>query len=262
MTHAIIVGTGNVASHLATALKPHFQKLIIAGRSQEKASELALKAGLSSTSIQDMPANADVYFLAVSDDGIPKVASSIKVSGLVVHTSGSVAMRFLKNTSARIGVFYPLQSFSKERTPDWRNIPILIESNNQADSDFLYALGRKLSDTAERVSSAQRASLHIAAVFANNFTNYMIHISQDLLNQSELPQDLLNPLMLETVKKAVENGAFRSQTGPAKRQDVLTMQRHIEALSDAPEYKKVYALLSEQIRKLHGRTLPEETGKN
>lgn len=259
MKQAIIIGTGNVASHLASALKPHFEKLTLVGRSEEKVAALAQTTGLGFTSVQDMPANADVYFLAVSDDGIPKVANAMKVSGLVVHTSGSVAMRFLKNASSRIGVFYPLQSFSKERTPDWNNIPILVEANNQEDTDFLYALGSKLSHTVERVSSAQRASLHIAAVFANNFTNYMIHISQDLLNKSELPQDLLNPLMLETVKKAVENGALRSQTGPAKRQDVLTMQRHIEALSDAPEYKKVYALLSEQIRKLHGRTLPEET---
>ncbi len=262
MKHAVIVGAGNVASHLINALKSHFQEVVLAGRTMKKVAALAQNANIEYTSIEDMPRDADIYFLAVSDDGIPKVANNIQVSGLVVHTSGSVSMRFLNKSSERVGVFYPLQSFSKQRTPDWSKIPILIESNNQQDSDDLCALAKKLSNKVENVNSAQRASLHIAAVFANNFTNYMIHIAQDLLEKSDLPQDLLNPLMLETITKAVENGAIQSQTGPAKRQDVLTMQRHIEALSNAPEYKEVYALLSEQIRKLHGRTLPEETGEN
>ena len=249
MPRIVIIGTGNVASQLARALRSHSSELTIAGRNIEKASVLAAEVkAYHFTTLHQLP-NSDLCIMAISDDAIAEVAASIQTSALIVHTSGSVGIDVLTKSQPRSGVFYPLQTFTKERSPDWKNIPLLVEAKSRSDEQLLFELAQKISDKAEVVNSTQRAELHVSAVFANNFTNYLLGISTELLSEHKLNHRLLQPLVQETIRKAFEQHPFDVQTGPAKRGDELTVKRHLNQLANHPEYQELYQLLSDQIKK-------------
>ena len=169
-----------------------------------------------------------------------------------MHTSGSVAINELQ--TKRKGVFYPLQTFSKDVAVDFSNIPVCIEANNAADLKTLNGLASQLTNSVHEISSEQRIKLHLAAVFINNFSNHLYQIAHQICKDDAISFELLKPLIQETANKIRILNPEEAQTGPAMRNDILTMQRHLSDLKD-PIHKKLYQMLSESIKQAHEKKL-------
>jgi predicted short-subunit dehydrogenase-like oxidoreductase (DUF2520 family) len=205
---------------------------------------------LTSLNLATLPP-ADVYLLAVPDAAIPEVLGQAKfpADALVAHTSGTVPLSVFDGLAGvRGGVFYPLQTFSMGRNVDWRTVPLCIEAVDAEAEATLLALGGTLSEQAQRVATPQRQAIHIAAVFACNFTNHLLGISHVLLQEQQLPLTLLAPLLHETVEKALAFPPFTVQTGPAARHDEPTLARHRTALATYPGWLELYNSLTASIQ--------------
>ena len=249
-----IIGTGNVAWHLAQTLQKtkEYQLEAVAGRSKKKVKDFSSLAS-KVCNITDLNPTL-ITIIAVSDDSIVQVARNLQYSsGLVVHTSGSVPMSEL-DIFNNYGVFYPLQSFSKEVNLNFKEVPICIESHMEADLDILMDLGSALSEKVTQISSVQRKKLHLAAVFVNNFSNHCFTIAQELCEDNKVSFDLLRPLLHTTAMKAISKNPNQVQTGPAKRGDQKTMTIHKNLLSN-PQQKEVYQALSDAITNYYGKKL-------
>jgi predicted short-subunit dehydrogenase-like oxidoreductase (DUF2520 family) len=164
-----------------------------------------------------------------------------------VHTSGTIPSTIFEKHTSNYGVFYPLQTFSISKEPDWTTIPICIDANTEAQRIEIENLARQLSPNVHRITDAQRATLHVAAVFVNNFTNHLFHIGQTIVEKEGISFDLLKPLIQETVAKIQHNAPQAMQTGPAKRGDTITIQKHNAFLKKYPLYNNVYSLLTKSI---------------
>lgn len=248
MVSVILIGTGNVATQLFDTflLYPTIQVAQVIGRSDKSLAYFGSKTETSL--ITGIIKKADVYFIAISDDAIESVARELTdVDGLVVHTSGSVPLSVLTKLK-RIGVFYPLQTFTKGKKLDFRNIPICLEMENKEEDKPLKFIAETISDTVYDINSEQRKSLHLAAVFVNNFTNYMYRMGQEICEEHEVPFGILKPLIHETANKIDVISPEKAQTGPARRNDLQTMQLHLDQLK-TKEKKEIYKLLSESIQK-------------
>ena len=162
-------------------------------------------------------------------------------------------MHILSNEN-RKGVFYPLQTFSKNSLVAFKEIPICIEASVTSDLKILKELGESLSEKVIEINSEERSKLHLAAVFVNNFTNYLYRISNEILAESKLPFDLLKPLIAETARKIETLSPKDVQTGPAKRNDLKTIEKHLYLLKDSP-YKQLYQQLTEAIQSSYGKKL-------
>lgn len=246
MINVIIIGTGNVATHLAQIFKKtnEINLLQVIGRNKTTLKPFSNFTETSSSFLEIK--SADVYIIAVSDDAIDAVSKKLTINNqLVAHTSGSVAMKNLSNKN-RKGIFYPLQTFSKNQKVDFKNIPICVEAENKKDEIVLQNLGEKISETVAIITSEERKTLHLAAVFVNNFVNYMYHIGNTILEDKDISFDLLKPLISETAKKATNTSPKNAQTGPAKRKDILTIKKHLHLLQNSP-YKEIYEQLSQSI---------------
>lgn len=222
----IIIGKGNVASHLSRVLKAKCTKDIF-----------------------DATATSDIIILAVNDDAIAEVAGKLKNKNkIVVHTSGSVELDVLKECSANYGVLYPLQTISKKRKLNWREVPVCIEGSNKKTERILFHLALRVIKTKQvyKINSDQRRILHLAAVFACNFTNYMYAVAEDILKRKNLSFQLLKPIIQETANKILEISPLDAQTGPAKRNDKKTMREHLKLLP-GKNYRTLYKLLSKSI---------------
>ncbi len=199
----------------------------------------------------DVRPDADWLLLAVSDDAIGEVAAALAPhvpQALATHTSGATPGTVLAPHFQRFGVFYPLQSFSPERVPDWSAIPLCVDAADPSDRIFLEKMAAQLGARAWRVDDEQRAALHVAAVFANNFVNHCYAVAEQLLAEQGLPFELLHPLMTETLAKALAHSPAHMQTGPARRGDQATLQRHLALLAEHPDWQAVYAAMSQSIR--------------
>lgn len=250
----VLLGSGNVATHLGRAFKMAGQTIIqVWSRDIDHAKELADTIGSEAISdIDDLNTSADLYIIAVSDDAIRSVASQLKVGDkLIVHTSGSTPLDALDGASSHTGVFYPLQTFSKNKAVDFRQIPIAIEANNDEDLAVIRSIADRLSERVTELDSGQRKALHVAAVFACNFTNHLFALSQELLEANKLDFDLIRPLIAETVGKINLNDPISVQTGPAVRNDLAIINSHLEMLKDQPEMYEIYEKLSQSIVNLH-----------
>lgn len=224
----------------------------VLSRNIDHASKLALALGAGSWSDQwhDVLPDADWIILAVSDQAIDDVAAALAphVAGaLVTHTSGATPGAVLQSFFARYGVFYPLQSFSEEHTPDWPAVPFCLDANVMSDLVFLEKKAALLGGKVYRVNDGQRAVLHLGAVFANNFANHCFSVAHELLEQKGLPFELLHPLMRATLDKALAHPPAEVQTGPAVRGDQDTMEKHVELLREHPLWQEIYRLMSESI---------------
>lgn len=248
-----VIGSGNVGFHLATALHSKGLKIQeVFSQNLTKAERLSKICHCSASSDLSLTNTAsDLYILPVKDDAILSVATTLQKvlpsEALVVHTSGATPVNHLRKIFKRFGAFYPLQTFSLEKKPEWSEIPICLDAASEADFAFLEKIGGSLSDNLYRVDDAQRAVLHLAAVFANNFSNHLFHLSERLLAEKKLPFDLLRPLILETAKKVQTHSPASMQTGPAVRGDIKTLNRHLELLRSYPEFLEIYQSLSESI---------------
>ncbi len=238
-----LIGTGTVSQHLQKAFSKTNEVQVI-----------QVLSGRSPSLIKEVKKNiSDIYILTISDDAIESVAQKLKGNGLLlVHTSGSVNISAISNQ--RRGVFYPLQTFSKERKVDFSEVPICIEAEKNTDIKLLEKLAKNISKKVFRISSDQRRSLHLAAVFANNFANHLYQISQTICEANEVSFEIVKPLITETAAKVLQHDPSKMQTGPAIRNDKQTITRHLEQLQNKT-HKKVYQLLTNSIQEFHGKKL-------
>lgn len=251
MLNVTVIGSGNVATHLITALS----RAAGINLKQVMARRPEVLNGITDESlIVSNPAylqDADIYIIAVSDNAVANVSVSLPFTGrLVVHTSGATPMQSLDSKNRR-GVFYPLQTFSKSRNIDFSRVPLCLEAEDAQDYALLEQLAGTLSHTIHNVSSQQRKSLHVAAVFACNFSNHMYTLGSIICKDENLPFDILKPLIQETAAKIQELTPVQAQTGPAVRHDDKTVNSHLDYLTN-DNLKAVYTLLTQSIQHIHG----------
>ncbi|WP_276359763.1 Rossmann-like and DUF2520 domain-containing protein [Daejeonella sp. H1SJ63] len=254
----VLLGSGNVATHLGRAFKMAGQTVSqVWSRNLLHAAELAdTLAAEPVTDLFDLEPDADLYIISVKDEGIADLASRLKLNDkLVVHTSGTTGISALEGVSSKFGVFYPLQTFSKVKSVEFRQIPIAVEGNTPEVCALIRSIADRLSENVIELDSEQRRTLHISAVFACNFTNHLFALAKELLEEQKLDFDLLRPLIAETAEKIQMNDPASVQTGPAVRGDVSTMSAHLELLRNKPELKLIYEKLSQSIVNLHQRSV-------
>lgn len=251
-----IIGSGNVATHLAAAFKNAGHRIVqVYSRNMQNAALLAYHVGAEAIDTpESINPETDLFILAIKDDAIagfvPYLSSFHK---LIAHTSGAVDMQALLDITPNSGVFYPLQTFSKTKEVNFREVPMCIEGADETVSKTLEGLARDISNNVYRVNSLQRKVLHLAAVFACNFTNHLYAISQQLLAGSGMDFDMLRPLIAETADKIKEHTPDTVQTGPAVRNDEQTMNSHLQMLQKQPLLQEIYTLLSQDIIKNHNK---------
>jgi predicted short-subunit dehydrogenase-like oxidoreductase (DUF2520 family) len=249
-----IIGTGKVAFHLGKRFVEkgvHIQQII--GRNADKAAWLASILSTNfETNFRKIKADSDIYIIAVSDAAIPSVAEQLSQTldnQLVVHTSGSISSTILQPYFKNYGAFYPLQTFSLESQPDFDNIPIFINATPPQYLEFLKGFGEKISNKIYELEDDKRVVLHIAAVFVNNFTNQLFKMAYDILEKENLSFDVLKPLIQETVNKIHHYAPSDMQTGPAKRGDLITIEKHLNYLNKnaPPQYFDLYKMFTQLI---------------
>jgi predicted short-subunit dehydrogenase-like oxidoreductase (DUF2520 family) len=247
MMKVVVIGSGNVAQHLISSFVtcPSIDLVQVFARKNETVSHL-IDARKITNSLSDL-VQADLYIIAVSDDAIASVSKQLAFENrLVVHTAGSVSMSVLDQKNRR-GVFYPLQTFSKNRVVDFSEITICIESEQEDDLVLLDKTAHVLSNKVQKVNEEQRKAVHISAVFVNNFVNYMYQIGNEICLDNKLSFDILKPLILETANKVMTLSPEAAQTGPAIRFDATTIERHVHFLEDENQ-KRIYKTLTQSIQ--------------
>jgi predicted short-subunit dehydrogenase-like oxidoreductase (DUF2520 family) len=252
-TNISIIGAGNLAWHLAPALdNTDFAVREVYSRKPKHAAALVEK--LYEAEVKDSldfsDSNSGIFIVAVTDDAIQDVARKIILprGGILVHTSGSQPLSALGYAAANnIGVFYPLQTFTKGKKIDFNEVPFFIESEDTETRKVLVAMAKAISKKVHSISSADRKALHVAAVFASNFTNHMLGIAHELLSEHKLSFDLLKPLVSETINKSLALGPRQAQTGPARRGDLEILDRHMEFLENDESIAEIYKVVSQHI---------------
>ncbi|MEX0987331.1 MAG: Rossmann-like and DUF2520 domain-containing protein [Bacteroidales bacterium] len=250
ITSVSIIGTGNVGWHLAIALfKSGIEIRHIIARSSAKAGELARIVDASPVAnFTDIIKHPDMYLVCVSDDAIPGVVDIIGDSGaVIVHTSGSTGFEVFTHVKENYGVFYPLQTFTRGNEMNYQEIPFLVEGDSKKVVEMLKGLADTISGISREADSEMRKKIHIAAVFACNFSNHLAAVAETILKESGLEVDLLFPLMKETYRKIIHIGPLKAQTGPAARNDTNMIGSHLDALVDFPEELKMYKILTDNI---------------
>lgn len=252
----VIVGSGNVAEAIAVALAERdVAPVQICSRSSLSGSELAKRVGCSYTSDFDNLTEADIYILSISDNSIESVASKLNIGdAIVLHTAGSVDISVLSKHK-NFGVLYPLQTFTKGRRVEFNEFPILTEGSSPKTLESINTLARVLTDSVVESNIEYRSTLHLAAVFACNFSNHMYAISEGILKDNGLSFELLKPLIKETTNKVIDaKSPIDVQTGPAIRGDFKTKSKHCEMLINSPITKNIYINLSQNIWEISKKT--------
>ena len=257
------VGSGGVATHLSVALREAGHEVVgvysrCLNHARSLTDQLGLPAGCASDNLATLPA-ASVYILSVKDDALPDVVRSLATRSdkahetagepaLYVHTAGSIPLEALAALDGQKAVLYPLQTLSKQRPVDCRHrLPLFVEGSSELALSRVRALAESISDTVCRADSAQRALLHLSAVFACNFVNHCYDMAFGLLREARVDPSCLLPLIDETAAKLHVLSPHEAQTGPAVRNDRTVMQRHLEALSSMPDMQRIYGAMSEDI---------------
>lgn len=255
MSHRFVfIGAGNLATRLSLILKENgFSVVQVYSRTEESARVLGQKLNtIYSTEVEEIVSDADIYFVALKDSAFEKVLPQIDFQNrLVVHCSGSMPLSCLEKYSKNIGVFYPLQTFSRQRKVEFSEIPVFIEASSSENEKNLIQIAEKISSQVSVLNSEKRLRLHISAVFACNFVNYFYTVAGEVLNSKEIPFEVLYPLIAETARKAQEMDPEQAQTGPAVRFDQNVISKHLEALEAFPEFQNLYRLVSESIFKFY-----------
>ncbi|MDO1500380.1 DUF2520 domain-containing protein [Winogradskyella maritima] len=251
MIKIAILGAGNVATHLykqftksnAVVVQQWYNRTFDAIKSFQNETEV----------IDDLSQlkEADVYILAVSDDAVASLSQILPFENrFVVHTSGSVNIHDLDKKNTR-GVFYPLQTFSSEADVDFNNVPVCIESESKGKLALLKSLGEALGSKIYKINTEQRQTLHLSAVFVNNFSNQLYRIAHEISDAKSINFEILKPLIQETARKIEDMSPYMAQTGPAKRNDKKTIKRHLKQL-ESDEHKAIYQLMTDSIKRTHG----------
>ena len=250
----VLIGAGNVATHLGVALQQAgWEVAQVYSRTEASASELANRLQVPFvTSIAEICTDADVYIVAVKDDALPVLIPELAKgrNGMFVHTAGSVPMKVWEGYALNYGVLYPMQTFSKQKPVDFSKVPFFLEGDGAETLAILRKLACSLSGKVYNATSEQRMALHMAAVFACNFTNHMYVLSAHLLEKNGLPFDAMLPLIDETARKVHELAPKAAQTGPAIRKDMDVMNKHLNMLVGEPGLKELYEKMSKSIQEL------------
>lgn len=246
MISVVIIGSGNVAQHLIKAFAKSDKVVVVQVFARNKVNVSHLLPLDKITSDFNQLSQADVYIIAVSDKAIGEVSSQFNFKNkLVVHTSGSVDISSL-NDKNRKGVFYPLQTFSKTKEVNFKEIPIGVEAQNESDYNLLATVAGAISDKVFNINSQQRKALHVSAVFVCNFVNYLYQIGNDICKENNIDFEMLKPLIQETATKIVTLSPNEAQTGPAKRNESETINSHLNFLSNENQ-KEIYKILTKSI---------------
>ena len=250
MASITLLGAGNVGQHLFKALlKANHDIVQVYNRTPIHTESLQslLPQTRVVSEINALSLDSDLYLIAVSDDAIAAVSDALPINnGIVVHTSGATSLSVLQKHLNR-GIFYPLQTFTSGHEVDFTQIPFCIDANSEQSADKLMDIASTLSPLVYRLNDQQRSALHVAAVFANNFTNHILSIAEEICQLNQVPFDIIKPLIAETLSKIQTQSPRLVQTGPAKRNDFITIQTHLDLLKSTPLYSHLYVILSESI---------------
>ncbi|WP_417871512.1 Rossmann-like and DUF2520 domain-containing protein [Winogradskyella sp.] len=253
MITVTILGAGNVATHLYKAFKN--AKDVTVKQWYNRTYRAISSYANEVETIDDLSQlkTADIYIMAVSDDSIAALSKALPFENrLIAHTSGSVSIHDMDKKNQR-AVFYPLQTFSKDAEVNFSEVPICVEVTEKANLQLMKNLAEALGCTAHKINTEQRQTLHLSAVFINNFTNQLYRIAHEISDAKSINFDILKPLILETAKKVQDMSPYMAQTGPAKRNDKKTIKRHLKQIENE-EHKAIYELLTASIKKTHGVT--------
>ncbi len=252
----VIIGAGNVGYHLALAIDSceNAQVTQIVSRNRNEALPLAELCNCNAAdSLTYIDMDADVYIFCIHDNALLDVIANAELLHLtnrfIAHTSGSLPMSILNKFSSNYGVFYPLQTFSKQKNVSLSNCPFLIESSSTKNTKILQNLAEQISDNYKICSSEQRTLYHLNAVIVNNFTNYLFVLAEEYCKKQNLDFELLKPLILETIDKLNYGSANEMQTGPAKRDNHEIIKSHQHLLANEAELLSVYDMFSKLINK-------------
>lgn len=254
----VLIGAGNVATHLGLALvKAGHSIEQVYSRTEYASKTLAKKlSGSSTTKINEISGKADLYLVALSDEAIKPFLISFKFADkTILHTSGSMSISVFGKRFKNCGVFYPVQTFSKRRKINFKNIPVCVESRNIQVNRRISILAQSLVVNTHVCDSKERKAIHLAAVFANNFSNHLFAISEKILKQNNISFNILRPLIWETALKVQHESPDRMQTGPAKRGDRIVLNEHMNMLKHNKRFLAIYSLLSESISDMDGMRL-------
>ncbi|TRX50956.1 DUF2520 domain-containing protein [Fulvivirga sp. M361] len=248
------IGAGNLAWHLAVALD-NAGVVVKEVYSRNKKNADALVKRLYQAEVKkDLDfslSTSDLFIVAASDDALEEISQEIilpEEDAILVHTSGGQSMGTLSYAATdHIGVLYPLQTFSKGKKVSFDTVPICIEANTAFGQGLLEEVAKRVTNKVVQINSDQRRALHLSAVFANNFVNHCLRISADIMKAEKLDNELLYPLVEETVLKAFEMGPENAQTGPARRHDFETLDLHLDYLKNNEELAEVYRIFSQYI---------------
>lgn len=250
-------GAGRVAGALCREMYiKGFNIELIVSRSEINGRSLASSCKSKWSSELIFPDSTDVIIIAVPDHELISVLDTLKfhTDTLVAHTAGSFGIDIFPENIKRKGVFYPLQTFSKNRIVVFRDLPFLLESSDEQSSAVLKELTESIGGKAYFVDSEHRKLLHIAAAFVCNFTNYMLIAGKEIALEADFPFEILGPLIRETISKAIDIGPENSQTGPAVRNDQNTIEKHLKLLSFSPELQKIYNDMTMSIIKYYKKS--------
>ena len=250
-----LIGAGNLATQLGKSLKK--AGVIISqvySRTEDSARTLGeLLEAEWLTDIKALRDEADIYIFSVKDSVLNELISEVckgRGDKLFLHTAGSMPMSCFEGKALHYGVFYPMQTFSKSKDVDFEHIPVFIEGNSIETEDVIRSLANKLTQRVIRLSSADRKYLHLAAVWACNFTNYCYMVASDILGEHDIPFDVMLPLINETTEKIQKISPKEAQTGPAVRGDRNVMSKQLELMNGKEDLQELYQMLSKGINPL------------
>lgn len=251
----VIIGSGNLATQLSLAFKAVGKDVVqVFSRTEEHAKELADKIGCNYTTLtEDIRQDADVYIFSVKDDALSGLVASIchkRPNGLFLHTAGSMPMDIFRGHVSRYGVFYPMQTFSKNRKVDFREIPCFVEGSDEEVLAEIHSMAASISDHVVDCDSEKRKKMHLAAVLACNLTNHCYRLAERLLESEQIDFQLFFPLIEETARKVKDMSPKDAQTGPMVRYDQNVMQMQMSMLSDE-RTREIYRLMAESIHEDH-----------
>ena len=247
MIKIVLLGAGNVGTHLCRALQNKEGLEIIQWYNRSLNSlEKELVPFAVTQNLNDI-IEADLYIISVSDTAIPAISKALEgKNGLIAHTAGSIPMEVL-GAHQNHGIFYPLQTFSKQKEVDFNQIPLCLEANQPENLNLLKKVAQSLGGPVHLIDSAQRKALHVAAVFVNNFTNHLFTIGEELCKAHKVPFSVLQPLIAETADKIKHLPPSAAQTGPAARGDQKILKDHLQYLTKE-SHQKLYQLISASIQ--------------
>jgi predicted short-subunit dehydrogenase-like oxidoreductase (DUF2520 family) len=249
-------GAGRVASALCRKMYASGHNIeLIVSLSEANGRSLSEECGASWSKVPVFPGSSDLIIVAVPDHSLINVLSDLSCSPdtLVVHTAGSFGLEVFPEQIKRKGVFYPLQTFSRDRGVDFSGLPFLLESSDTGSSAIMAELAGSTGGKTLFVSSEQRRMIHLAAVFICNFANHMLTGGWQVAEKADVPFEIFYPLLQETISKAMDLGPGESQTGPAVRNDMNTIEKHIELLAFSPDLQKLYKEVTLSIIKYHSK---------